>query len=169
MRAEGVPEIDIAWQMDWRADVMEAAASHASDAEVADRIRAIASDALTNPPNDVTNTLDPAMTEQFVSAFTDPWMRFFLAYDPAPALEELDIPVLALIGSLDLQVSADENIPALDAALAAGLDATVSRLDGLNHLFQTAETGVVSEYARIEETFAPAAIELIVEWIIKRF
>lgn len=58
------------------------------------------------------------MTEPFVVAFTDPWMRFFLAYDPAPALTDLGVPVLALIGSLDVQVSAEENIPALEAALA---------------------------------------------------
>ena len=108
------------------------------------------------------------MTEQFVTAFTDPWMRFFLAYDPAPALEDLNIPVLALIGNLDVQVSAEENIPALETALARNDAATVSEIDGLNHLFQTAETGAVSEYARIEETFSPDAIDLITEWILER-
>jgi hypothetical protein len=38
----------------------------------------------------------------------------------------------------------------------------------LNHLFQTCQTGAVSEYGKIEETFAPAALALIGDWIVKR-
>jgi pimeloyl-ACP methyl ester carboxylesterase len=168
MRVEGAPEASIAWQVSWRREIMEVSASSAPEGEAAEAIRSIVGTALDNPPAGVTETLDPSMAEQFVTAFADPWMRFFLAYDPAPALEDLEIPVLALIGSLDVQVSAEENIPALDAALAGNDDATVSELDGLNHLFQTAETGAVSEYARIEQTFSPEAIDLITEWILER-
>ena len=39
---------------------------------------------------------------------------------------------------------------------------------GLNHLFQTCETGSPSEYGQIEETFAPAALEAVTSWIRKR-
>jgi hypothetical protein len=42
---------------------------------------------------------------------------------------------------------------------------TVQVLPRLNHLFQTSETGRVSEYARNEETIAPIALELIGSWI----
>jgi fermentation-respiration switch protein FrsA (DUF1100 family) len=147
---------------------MEVSASGASENEAAEAIRSIVAAALENPPAGVTETLDPSMTDQFVAAFTDPWMRFFLAYDPAPALENLDIPILALIGSLDVQVSAEENIPALEAALEDNGDATVADLEGLNHLFQNAETGAVSEYARIEETFSQEAIDLITAWILEQ-
>jgi pimeloyl-ACP methyl ester carboxylesterase len=168
MRVEGAPEADIAWQTSWRREIMEVSASSAPADDAAEAIRSIVDAALENPPADVTETLDPSMADQFVTAFTDPWMRFFLAYDPAPALEDLDIPVLALIGSLDVQVSAEENIPALEAALAGNGDATVSDLEGLNHLFQNAETGAVSEYTRIEETFSPEAIDLITTWILER-
>jgi pimeloyl-ACP methyl ester carboxylesterase len=168
MRVEGAPEADIAWQISWRREIMEVSASSAIDDEAAAAIRSIVTDALENPPDGVTEALDPSMTDQFVTAFTDPWMRFFLAYDPAPALEDLEIPVLALIGSLDVQVSAEENIPALNAALETNADATVFDLEGLNHLFQNAETGAVSEYARIEETFSPEAIDLITAWILER-
>ena len=66
------------------------------------------------------------------------------------------------------QVSAEENIPALEAALEANAEATVLELEGLNHLFQNAETGAVSEYARIEETFSPEAIDLIIAWILNQ-
>ena len=96
-----------------------------------------------------------------------PWLRFFLTYDPAPALEKVDVPVLALFGENDLQVPAETNRAAIEAALERGGNEafTTDVLDDLNHLFQTSETGAPSEYARIEETMAPAALETIAAWI----
>jgi uncharacterized protein len=41
-------------------------------------------------------------------------------------------------------------------------------LPGLNHLFQTAQTGSPDEYGRIEETIAPAALTRVVDWIVDR-
>jgi hypothetical protein len=75
--------------------------------------------------------------------------------------------VLALNGTLDLQVLHEQNLNGIATALAAGGNRQVRTmaLPGLNHLFQTAKTGAVAEYATIEETFAPAVLELITEWI----
>ncbi len=47
-------------------------------------------------------------------------------------------------------------------------DYTVRELPGLNHLFQTAPTGTPAEYATIEETMAPLALEVIGDWIVER-
>ena len=52
---------------------------------------------------------------------------------------------------------------------AGHTDYLVHELPQLNHLFQTAETGVVEEYAQIEETLAPAALDFIGAWISERF
>jgi hypothetical protein len=41
-------------------------------------------------------------------------------------------------------------------------------LPGLNHLFQTARTGAPSEYAQLEETFAPAAMQQVGDWIARQ-
>ena len=41
----------------------------------------------------------------------------------------------------------------------------VKELPQLNHLFQTATTGSLSEYGKIEETFAPLALNTISDWI----
>jgi len=38
---------------------------------------------------------------------------------------------------------------------------------GLNHLFQTAETGSPGEYGKIEETMSPDALEVIGDWIVR--
>jgi len=103
-----------------------------------------------------------------VTALTSPWMRFFLNYDPAPALTRVVCPVLALNGDLDKQVSAKENLPAIQAALTAGgnRDATVKSLPGLNHLFQPCKTGAVNEYGKIETTFSPDALKIISDWML---
>jgi hypothetical protein len=36
----------------------------------------------------------------------------------------------------------------------------------LNHLFQTADTGAMSEYAEIEETMSPIVLETIANWVL---
>jgi hypothetical protein len=87
-----------------------------------------------------------------VKAFTSPWIRYFLTYDPGPSLRKVQCPVLALNGSLDLQVPAEQNLPAIRKALEEGGNKhfETDELAGLNHLFQTAKTGSPSEYAQIE-------------------
>ena len=104
-----------------------------------------------------------------LKTLVSPWFRYFLNYDPAPTLQKVACPVLALNGEKDLQVPPKENLDAIAAALKTGgnKDFTVQELSGLNHLFQTAETGAPSEYAHIEETFAPSAMALISDWIRK--
>jgi pimeloyl-ACP methyl ester carboxylesterase len=99
-----------------------------------------------------------------------PWMRHFIAYDPAPALRAVKCPVLALFGEKDLQVPPAQNAAPVEAALkAAGHpDSAVRRLPGLNHLLQTAGTGLPAEYSAIEETVSPAALDAIGAWIAER-
>jgi uncharacterized protein len=41
-------------------------------------------------------------------------------------------------------------------------------LPKLNHLFQTCTTGAPAEYGKIEETFAPTALETVGDWVVKR-
>jgi len=98
-----------------------------------------------------------------------PWFRFFLTYDPQPALRKVQVPILALIGEKDLQVPPKENLAAIGKALDEGgnKDHTLKEMPGLNHLFQTAKTGSITDYGRIEETFAPAALQEIASWIRK--
>jgi uncharacterized protein len=96
-----------------------------------------------------------------------PWTRFFVTYDPAPALRRTRVPVLALNGSLDLQVLASVNVPVMRAALAEAGNplSSVSELPGLNHLFQHATTGAPAEYPLIDETMAPEVMAQIATWI----
>ena len=97
-----------------------------------------------------------------------PWFRYFLTYDPKPALSKVKCPVLAINGEKDLQVPPVENLKAIEEALLRGgnRDFMVKELPGLNHLFQTAQTGSPEEYALIEETIAPIALKLMSDWIL---
>lgn len=108
---------------------------------------------------------------QQLAQMRSPWFRFFLTHDPRPTLRKVTCPVLALNGSLDLQVPADENLEEIRKALAeaGNTDVTITRLEGLNHLFQHATTGSPAEYMTIEETFAPEVLDLITKWIQQRF
>jgi len=109
-----------------------------------------------------------AFTQGLVSV-NNPWMRYFLETDPAQFWSQVRCPVLALNGEKDLQVSQEMNLPAIKAAMRSGGNRKVKTvmLPGLNHLFQNSETGAPGEYARIEETFSPAALDLITIWIRK--
>ncbi len=99
---------------------------------------------------------------------TGTWLWFFMEYDPASALRTVKCPVLAMIGSLDIQVDPGRNLPAIESALreAGNEDFRTVEMTGLNHLFQTAETGSPVEYARIEETMSPVALEMVSGWIL---
>jgi hypothetical protein len=113
------------------------------------------------------NGVAPEGVELQAGLVNSDWFRFFYDYDPAVTLRQLRCPVLALIGSKDLQVAADQNLPPIRAALAHDPDAEVEELPGLNHLFQTAKTGSPGEYVKIEETIAPLALQTITDWILK--
>ena len=105
-----------------------------------------------------------------IKQVTSPWMRYFLTYDPATALRKLTCPVLAINGSLDKQVLPDQNLPPIRKALqeSGNKHYEIEELPGLNHLFQTAKTGAPNEYAQIEETMSPVALEKISSWIVKQ-
>jgi pimeloyl-ACP methyl ester carboxylesterase len=105
-----------------------------------------------------------------VQLLADPWYRWFVQHDPAPTLAKVKCPVLALNGEKDTQVKAKQNLEVIESTLKqSGHKAfRCVELKGLNHLFQPCKTGMLSEYGLIEETFAPAALKLISDWVNKR-
>lgn len=105
-----------------------------------------------------------------IKLLLSPWFRYLIFYDPVPELEKVKCPVLAMDGSLDLQVPAEENLKAIEDALKKGgnKDYTIKLMPGLNHLFQDAKTGSPTEYAQIEETFSPEALKVMGDWILER-
>lgn len=105
-----------------------------------------------------------------LEAVRSPWFRAFLELDPAEALREVKVPVLALFGGKDLQVPPGLNREPLERALAEAPteDVTVRVLPEGNHLFLAADTGSPAEYATLEKTFVPGLLETIAAWIEDR-
>ncbi len=140
--------------------LMDAVRSAPDSAALADRVRPLLSER-------------GASSEQIDSQLdqlASPWFRFFVQHDPASTLRQVDVPVLALYGSRDLQVPPEQNVSPMRTALGTSPsdDTTVRVLDGLNHLFQPADTGLPTEYAQIDTTMAPAALQSVSDWIRSR-
>jgi dienelactone hydrolase len=113
--------------------------------------------------------LDALVAAQ-LPALQNPWVVTFYKTDPAPTWRKVKVPVLVLIGEKDLQVPADLNLARIGAALkqAGNKDVTLTKLPGLNHLYQHAATGVIDEYGTIEETFDPATLDTLAAWLAAR-
>ncbi len=119
--------------------------------------------------SDIGASLPPAALRAQLRLMISPWFRFFLDYDPVPALQKTMCPVLALDGEKDLQVAPKENLARIQKALQDGgnKDFQTLELPGLNHLFQHAPTGSLTEYGGIEETMAPEALKAVSDWVLK--
>lgn len=101
------------------------------------------------------------------SNLSSEWFKFFISFDPANVLIDVKCPVLAINGSLDLQVESKDNLANIKRIITFGGNKNVTTIEfeGLNHLFQTAKNGTVTEYAQIEETINPKVLDTILNWL----
>jgi len=106
-----------------------------------------------------------------IAQLNNPWMRYFVQYDPCADWKKVTCPVLALNGTKDLQVDLKLNFEAMQNCLiaAGNEDFTLAPIKNQNHLFQSTETGRVSEYIEIEETFSTQTLKTIVAWLDAHF
>ncbi|MEN9487138.1 MAG: hypothetical protein RIR56_826 [Bacteroidota bacterium] len=114
--------------------------------------------------------MNDAEINQTVNQIKKNWFRYFIKFNPDQYLSRIKIPVLALNGSKDFQVPAKDNLAAIKKSLtkAGNKNFETVELEGLNHLFQECKTGAFSEYADIEQTISPKALEKMSAWILKR-
>jgi uncharacterized protein len=143
--------------------------SQKNDADLQKKLRAYASKLYRKLPNEMKNSgvgEDEFVSGQ-VSQLNNPWMLYFLRHEPEPYLRKITCPLLAINGENDLQVPADINLKEIKRAVEKGgnKNVTTKKLPKLNHMFQTCNTGSPNEYAGIEQTFAPEALNEISEWI----
>jgi fermentation-respiration switch protein FrsA (DUF1100 family) len=169
-RAAGISDAVIEQDSKIKQQVFALAARDTDSAAAVRDISETVAKAMTLVPDSLRAALDytPQSMSASLNQLLSPWFRFFLRYDPVPALEKVRCPVLALNGEKDMQVPPKENLAAIENALKSGgnKDYTAKELAGLNHLFQTAPTGAPSEYGKIEETISPTALAMIGDWIV---
>jgi len=169
-RAAGVSEKYIELNQHTQRALFKVVQEEPDTAAAAPTLREILQSAIDSLPADEREkALQGGSVDAQIKRINSPWFRFFLTYDPRPTLERVRVPTLALFGEKDMQVPDEQNAAPMRAELADDTDATVTVLPGLNHLFQTAETGAPTEYARIAETMSPTALNTISRWILDRF
>ena len=168
-KANGAPQAMIDTSLEVNSRLFAAVKGARDSADAAARVNAIADRMVASLPV----AQQAQARTQLVTVKTQvlsPWMQYFLKYDPRTSLRQVRVPVLALDGSLDLQVPPKQDLAEIDTTLkrAGNRDYEVKELPGLNHLFQPAKTGSPNEYATIDETFSPTALQIIADWINAR-
>ena len=166
VRASGLGDAAVAQQRKVQQGLLSIAKSGADSLTTVARARALFRGLA---PEADSAALEPQV-QAAVRPILSPWLRFFITYDPRPTLRKVKCPVLAMNGERDLQVLPTQNLPEIAKALEQGGNKQVKTVElaGLNHLFQTCTTGLPSEYASIEETMDPAALDTLTRWIQAR-
>jgi alpha/beta superfamily hydrolase len=102
-----------------------------------------------------------------INQLSSPWMLNFIRLDPVVYLSKVNCPVLAINGSMDIQVPSKENLEIIEDNFRKNKNTSlkVKELKDLNHLFQECKTGSISEYGLIEQTISPIALKEILNWI----
>lgn len=161
MRAQGAPEAMIEADLELNRQAYAILRREADSTKARESLHRLAAEWKTRQPDEA------AQFEAGIPKLLTAEFRSLLSYPAGETLAKLRCPVLALYGGKDLQVPADSNIRAAAEAFAVGHvpSFTVVKLPGLNHLFQTAKTGDVTEYARSEETISPRVLETMVGWL----
>lgn len=125
--------------------------------------------------------LTPAQRESLIAAIparidammaADPWMKFFLTYDPSVTMRRVKTRVLILTGSRDQQ-AVPEQVALMEAAFktAGNKDITARVLPDLNHLFVYDTDGFPGNYAKLPP---PVVVQndvlvMISDWLVQRF
>jgi uncharacterized protein len=101
----------------------------------------------------------------------DPWMKFFLTYDPAPTMRRVKTPVLILTGSRDQQ-AVPEQVAKQEAAFKEGgnKDVTARVVPDVNHLFVQDTDGFPPNYAKLPPPLMirTDVVTMIGDWLTKR-
>jgi uncharacterized protein len=110
--------------------------------------------------------------EAFPATQDHPYLQFIrplILYDPAAAIRQIKLPVLALFGELDNNILAEKNRAAWEAALKAGdhRDYTLRILPKANHALLEAKAGNNAEMKSLQR-FVPAYPAIVLDWLSKR-
>ncbi|MEO1021036.1 MAG: alpha/beta hydrolase [Bacteroidota bacterium] len=95
-------------------------------------------------------------------------MATLLFYDVQADLKNLNIPMHAVFGEKDTQVSTGQNATVFDSVCAENqLTCSNATIPSANHLFQEAKTGMIQEYAMLPKELMPAFLAELAE-VLKR-
>ena len=133
---------------------------------ILDNLQSLIQEVYTNNPLDLPDELKKNIT-LLLKTPVSYYLKDFLKHNPIYDLAQISCPVLAINGEVDLQVNSFLNLNAIYKGVHNnGNDkVTIIEYPNLNHLFQTAQTGRISEYGSITETISPQVLEDMYNWI----
>ncbi|MBN2379871.1 alpha/beta fold hydrolase [candidate division WOR-3 bacterium] len=174
MKAEGKSAEEIAEQLEMQKKTLQAARSQEGFDEVEAAVKAIIEDEVDKLPRAQRKALGDKdahvakVTEAQMEMVKSAWFEFFVTYDPRTDLAKVKCPVLALFGAKDVQVPAASQSKALEETFskAGKTNYRIKVFTDANHLFQKAETGGVSEYAKLAKEFHPGFLDTVSAWIL---
>jgi hypothetical protein len=107
---------------------------------------------------------------QAVAMLQSRWMRYFVTFEPEAVLRRVRCPVFAAFGGRDVHVPEAVNRARLEAGLkhAGNQHVTIRVYPEANHLFMSAITGQLAEYATLPKAFVPSLLDDIASWIASR-
>lgn len=114
-------------------------------------------------PNDKGRFFFPM--ESYVMNATGPWYRYHIRFDPAPFLEKVRVPFLAINGDKDIMVDAAASFDYIRKHTSGNQHVKTITAPGLNHLFQHCKTCTNSEVYELKEEFAPEVLDIMVKWL----
>ena len=115
-----------------------------------------------------------AITEQkyqhTLGFYNSVWNRYYLHIDILKLLSTINVPVLAINGTLDFITDVQLALNKIEQGLqvAGNSDVTVVAIPNQNHWFQECKTGALAEYGAIQETMHDSTLQLIADWILKK-
>ncbi len=111
----------------------------------------------------------PRLIDSLTAA--DPWMKFFLGYNPASTDSLVKTPVLILTGANDQQAD-PKQVPEQEAAFkaAGNPDVTARVLPDLDHLFAYDTDGFPGHYTKLPPPVRMQAevVGIVADWFVQR-
>ena len=163
-----VPPIQLAFTLEKHRQLIDAIVANADEATLTLAMRALVDAQLdcVAKPKPPEATIESTV-KQGLAQVSSPWMRTFIALDPAPAIRHIGVPMLILFGERDVQVSPARNLPPYqEGILDCPLKPTIVIVPKANHLFQPARTGMPDEYATIKVEIDPEVLKKISDWVV---
>lgn len=168
-KAEGISDEGLKYYAEYQGNLLNFIKQEDDVTKLRKKIRKYNEKFLKSCPTEIQEELglDAEGAERTMKSMITPWFRYFVTLDPVSYLPKVKCPVLAVNGDKDLQVPSTSNLPKIEQLLKEGgnQNVMIREIPNLNHLFQTSQTGSVSEYSTIEETFSPIVLRLMVDWI----
>ena len=163
-----VEPIQLAFTLEKHRELIDAVVANADEATLTLAMRALVDAQLdcVAKPKPPESTIESAV-KQGLAQVSSPWMRTFIALDPAPAIRHIGVPMLILFGERDVQVSPARNVPPYQAGiLECPVKPKIVMIPKANHLFQPARTGMPDEYATIKVEMDPEVLKKISDWVV---